>query len=321
MVVLAVRVAPAAPDDFALRLSAAEQLYREGEYARAETTLRAVLKDAERFEPDDPRRAIALNNLGAVYHFMNKYPEAEHCYRRAMELEATIRWAGDDKPIRSVLNLAGLYIETGRYGKAEGLGLRSLAEQEPISRRNGTDYAKLLALLGHLERAQARYLQAQQYCERALAIYKYALPEGRETMETLSNLCILYGESGRSADALTSCEGALGLAERMRNLEPSLHVSLLANVGALQFLVHGPSDAEPFFNKALFVAENDLGAAHPVIGRILLSYAAVLDRTSRKTQAKECRRRAKVILEAASVTDSRKYTVDLDDLLKKSSRR
>jgi len=321
MVLLGVYAAPAAPDDIAHRLSAAEQLYREGNYAGAETMLRAVLRDAERFEPDDPRRAIALNNLGAVYHFMNKYQQAESCYRRAVELEATMRWAGNDKPIRSVLNLAGLYIETGRYGKAERLGLRSLAEQEPISRRNGTDYAKLLSLLGHLEWGQARYLQAQQYSERALAIYRYVLPEGRETLETLNNLCVLYGESGRSADALSSCEGALRIAERMRNLEPSLHVSLLANVGVFQFLVHGPSDAEPFFNKALFVAENDLVAAHSVVGRILLSYAALLERTSRKTQAKEYRRRAKVILKAASLTDSRKYTVDLDDLLKKSSRR
>jgi hypothetical protein len=104
----------------------------------------------------------------------------------------------------------------------------------------------------------------------------------------------------------------------MPNLEPSMQALLLANVGTLQFLVHGPAEAEPFFAKALVTAESGLGR-DPLFGQILLSYADLLERTNRKAEAKECRRRAKAILEAASAADSTKYTVDLGDLLRRQS--
>ena len=83
----------------------------------------------------------------------------------------------------------------------------------------------------------------------------------------------------------------------------------------------GTAEAEPFYKKALAIAENALDREKPLFAHILLSYAVVLERTSRKAQAKECRRRAKAILAAASTADARKFTVDLGDLRRKSSNR
>jgi tetratricopeptide (TPR) repeat protein len=259
-----------------------------------------------------------LNNLGSVYHFTNRYPQAEQCYRRAVEIEAVAWETADDRPFRSVLNLAGLYIETGQYAKAERLGLRSLAERQPL--RKTADFAKLMALLGDLEQHRGRIGTALEFNEKALAIFQELAPDGRAAMETLNNLCVLYRESGQNPDALARCERALRIAEGVPNLEPSMQALLLANVGTLQFLVHGPAEAEPFFAKALATAEGGLGREHPLVGRILLSYADLLERTNRKAEANKCRHRAKVILKAASATDSTKYTVDLGDLLRRQSR-
>jgi len=58
-----------------------------------------------------------------------------------------------------------------------------------------------------------------------------------------------------------------------------MQASLLANVGALQFVVHGTAEAEPFYKKALAIAENALDQEKPLFAHILLSYAVVLERT------------------------------------------
>lgn len=305
--------------DFNERVLEAGRLYRQGDYSGAETILIGALKETDSFSPGDPRRAIVLNNLGSVYQYMNRYTQAEQCYRRAVDIEAKLWGTGEDKPFRSTLNLAALYIETGQYEKAERLELRSLAEQ-PSARRNDGDFARLLLLIGDLEEHQGRYAKAQECDEKALTIFEKLAPDGRQAMETLNGLCVLYQASRRNVDALSYCERSLKIAEGLSNLEPSMQALLQANVGTLQFLVHGSEQAEPFYSKALAVAETGLGPKHPLLGRILLSYADFLERTKRQGQAKQFRRRAKAIL-AADTDVSRKYSVDLSDLLKGQSRR
>jgi tetratricopeptide (TPR) repeat protein len=321
VVLMAAAAAWAAPDDdFGHRMLAAQQLHSQGDFAGAEKILLAALKDADGFAPNDARRAIVLNNLGSVYQFMNRFLEAEQCYRRAVEIEGKLWATVDDKSFRSVLNLAALYIETGQYAKADRLGLRALAADRR-TQQNTLDFARLLLLVADLDQHQGWYGKAQEYDEEALAIFEKSAPDGRQTMDTLNNLCVLYRQSGRNADALSRCERALRIAERMDNLEPSMQALLLANVGTLQYLVHGAAEAEPFYAKALTIAESRLGSEHPLLGRILLSYADLLEHTKRKAQAKQCRRRAKAIMEAASTADSNKYTVDLSDLLRRVSHR
>lgn len=51
--------------------------YSEGDYAEAEKQLKAALKKAEEFGPDDPRLATGLNNLALLYKAQGRYAEAE----------------------------------------------------------------------------------------------------------------------------------------------------------------------------------------------------------------------------------------------------
>jgi hypothetical protein len=44
---------------------------------------------------------------------------------------------------------------------------------------------------------------------------------------------------------------------------------LLANLGTTHLLLNGPMEAESSYTQALAVAENRMGAAHPLVGRIL----------------------------------------------------
>jgi tetratricopeptide (TPR) repeat protein len=303
-------------DGFNERLLFAEQLHRQGQYARAATILREALTEAEATDPGGLRVAVVLNNLGSIYHFMNKFGQAETCYRRAINIEAKAWGTVQDKPIRSTLNLAALYIDTGQYAKAEYLGLAALASRElepPPPREN---IARLFATLGAIDYGLNRRKSAVQYEEKALAIWEHLSPDGVEAMETLNNLGIMYAADGRNAEALAAFERALAMARKSLSPDDRLRAALLSNAGALHFMEHGAAAAEPFYQLSLSVAEAGLGREHPLVGQVLLSYAVVLQRTRQKTRAKEYKHRGEAILRQASGLDHRKYMVDIHDLLK-----
>jgi eukaryotic-like serine/threonine-protein kinase len=139
-------------------------------------------------------------------------------------------------------------------------------------------------------------------------------------METLNNLGVLYGDSGRSAEALSCYERALTIAEETLSPEHPLRATLLANAGTFHLIVHGPAYAEPFYVRALALAESTMGRSHALVGQIMLQYAAVLERTDRTAEAKKCRRRANTILEDASKGEPARHTVDLSELVRRSAK-
>lgn len=321
MVIAAGAAALAGDTDFAASLRAAEALQQQREFAGAEKLLRAVLKETETFGPEDPRRAVVLNNLGSLYHFMNLLSKAEACYRRAMEIEDRSFGNDESRPIRARLNLAALYVETGQADKAERLGLRALLERSPADSRTSPDVARLLAILGAIEQRKGRNAQAEKYLREALTIWDNLAPDSVQAMETLNNLGVLYGDSGRSAEALSCYERALTIAEKTLSPADPLQATLLTNAGTFHFIVHGPAHAEPFYVRALALAERTMGRNHALVGQIMLQYAAVLERTDRTAEAKKCRRRANTIMEDASKGEPARYTVDLSELARRSAKR
>ena len=64
--------ASAQAPDWETYMEAATKAYREGRYAEAEKQLKAALKEAEDFRPEDPRVAQILNNLARLYRAQGK---------------------------------------------------------------------------------------------------------------------------------------------------------------------------------------------------------------------------------------------------------
>jgi tetratricopeptide (TPR) repeat protein len=306
-----------ATQDYAARMRAAGELERQGDYDGAEKVLVAALKEAESFGRDSVCKGIALNNLGSIYHSQGRYQEAEERYVAAMELWKTIGGAVDRHLVHSLLNLTALYVETGQHIKANRLGLDAVAVQLEASRPGCSDFAGVLSAMGAIAFAQARYHEAELHFQRALALWEKLTPNSLEAMQTLNSMGAVYKKAGRLADALRCYERALRVAETMPmgSMHPE-RVKLLANLGVAHFLVHGPAEAEPFFKDALAIGESTLGPKHPVVGQVLLNYSVALKQTKRKAEAKVCERRGMAILEAASRTDARRYTVDIGDLRK-----
>jgi len=300
-------------DDSTIRLKAAVELKNKGNYEAAERSLRAAVEQAETLGSTDPRAAVLFNDLGSVYHFENKYAQAEWAYRRAIDLCQAA--CGPEAPLtaRFTVNLAQLYLETGQYAKAERLGIRSLV----IRFKEFPDdlvYFRLVGTLGDLASVQGRYAEAESAFDEALALWEKHQPGGKECMRVLNNLGVLYYVTGRNAGALSYFERALQIAEKAPQPGDLLRVKAWLNVAFLRLIEHGPVDAEPSFQKALDIGEKELGPNHPLIGQVLDAYAKALKQMNHKKEAKAFEQRSRAILRSTSGLRGPKYTVDVIDL-------
>lgn len=76
---------------------------------------------------EHPNVATSLNNLAYLYKSQGRRSEAEHLYRRSLEIRERKLGAEHPAVAISLNNLAGLYDSQGKYSKAEPLYARSLA--------------------------------------------------------------------------------------------------------------------------------------------------------------------------------------------------
>lgn len=128
------------------RLSVATALQMSGDFAGAESTLRAILKES-------PNNPIALNNLG---YFLLERGER---YEEALTM---IRQAVDTDPTNpSYLDSLGwAYFKFGKFAEAE-LYLKEALRNDPSS-------ATINEHLGDVFAAQSKHDQARSYWQRAL---------------------------------------------------------------------------------------------------------------------------------------------------------
>ena len=105
---------------------AGAEAYQRVDLAEAEKQFSAALREAEKFGPEDPRRATSLNNLAGLYHSQGKYAEAESLYRWALAILEKALGPEHPQVATSLNNLAGLYHSQGKYAEAEPLFQRAV---------------------------------------------------------------------------------------------------------------------------------------------------------------------------------------------------
>jgi tetratricopeptide (TPR) repeat protein len=307
-------------DDLIARLQAAEERVQKGEYAGAERILVGVLRGMKGARQDDDRKAVVLNNLGAVYHHLDEHSKAEWCYRQAIEIHGRILGADAPATVGVIVNLALVYINSGQPAMAERLGLKELLERRTSISQNESLLARILDTVGRLEKLHGRFKQAERYHLESLALWEKLAPASVQTMEVLNNLGALYVKTGRKVEALPCFDRALAIAEATLGREHPSLITLLANAGAVHYFIDGPERAEPFYQRAVSIAERALGPGHSLAGEVMLGYSFVLQSTGRTARAKEYRRRARTIRDAASAGAARRDTVDLSELLNRAAK-
>ncbi len=117
-------------------MDAAEEAYRQGHYGDAEKSIKAALKEAERFGPQDLQLGTTLNNLAELYRDQGKYAEAVPLYKRSLEI--TEKALGPEHPTvaTSLENYAMLLRKTNRDAEAAKLEARAKAIRAKHAQKN-----------------------------------------------------------------------------------------------------------------------------------------------------------------------------------------
>jgi tetratricopeptide (TPR) repeat protein len=144
--------------------------YENGKIPEAEVKFIAALEEAEKFGEEDPRLALSLNNLAAMYHEQGKYTMAEPLYKRSLDIQVKLH--GEEHPNVALNhhNLAILYSARRMYPVAEKHYKIALALKESIYGKDNPELLNTLNYYAQLMKVQNRPVDRQLIESRAKQI-------------------------------------------------------------------------------------------------------------------------------------------------------
>lgn len=171
-------------------LTLATAAYRQGRFSEAEGAYRRVTE----LQPESP---AGYQGLAEVYHAVERWPEAEKHYQTAIRLGAGAR---------ARVNLATLYLDTGRYRDAIDT-YTLVAKDVP----GDVNYWRLLA---DAHRDLGERTPAREAYTRGVAAGEQALKVNAKDARTLASLAVCEANLGDHARAREHARQALDLSPR-----------------------------------------------------------------------------------------------------------
>ncbi len=234
--------------------------------------------------------AIALGNLAASYRVQGRLGEASLLLDRAIRILETQPISGTDLP--GLLSHAAMVAyDLGDTARAEAQARRALKLLDEMSTADSTAAASARNALGVILAAQARFPEAQQEFEAALALRQKWLPANDSFIgETLNNLSFMYRRQGRMEEAKRMSLRAISILECH---PPSSELGLAHNnLGSLLAVTDHLNEAEREFKEAIAIWQVVYGMDHPNIAIALSSLATVNAIRHQYAEADKLQRRA-----------------------------
>ena len=210
---------------------------KAGKYDRAEELYRKSLAVYEKAYPSAKypnghrQLAIALNNMGALFHAQNKPAEAVPYYEKAVEMGRRLIESSKSperyRDLRNVLwNLADALQESGKPRLADKClqeALTLMRSTFPADRYpdGHCDLADCLMRLGTLHRELHKYELAEEYYSEALSMRRKLYPSsrypnGHEQLATVLNeMGALFHEQNKAAEAVPYLKKAVEMRYRL----------------------------------------------------------------------------------------------------------
>jgi tetratricopeptide (TPR) repeat protein len=303
---------------------------------------------------DDLVRAKVANNLGVLYQRQDRYREAEHMFRCALQWRQKNLPAASVEVAYSLNNLAEIYRIEGRDWEARnlmGTAARSLQQSHadapglPIVLSNFAivlchfkefDEAEELLRSALIWYEQKRPLPSRDYgvtlnnlgqvlesrndLEAAGPFYQQALgifaDLGAPARTDLAAVLANTGELYQRQDRIAEARQA---EERALELLPPagdepLRAQILRHLGNIVAIAGNPADSLPYFEQSLVIQEKTLGDVHPATASLLLDYSSATLRAGNKSLARKLRKRAAQLIERLNSQATDQMTVSVRDL-------
>jgi tetratricopeptide (TPR) repeat protein len=191
----------------------------QGNYAEAEQSLLAAVKEALTLGPADLRVASSLGILGKLKHRQGDRERAQGFLERALAVREEALGPDHYGVVQGLNDLAALHYAYGNLAEARTLYERALAIAE---RQLAPDHADLALALYNLSRAYFKsgdHLRAEPLLTRLLEIKERTLgPEHTDIAAILTALSRVRSMAGRHDEAEEMARRALAIRERA--LEP-----------------------------------------------------------------------------------------------------
>ncbi|KAG1657909.1 hypothetical protein FOA52_005810 [Chlamydomonas sp. UWO 241] len=268
-------------------------------YARVENLLTEALKCdltiEKLWELHGPTAGLAIET--AALELGDRGPEdkavALQLSKSALALTEKFRGAGHPDTLSSVVTLALLLHDQGKFDEAEPLLRRALAGRDEAlgpTHRDTLTSVTSLALLLHdqdkLDEAEPLYRRALAGCEKALG------PTHPYTLTGIHNLAYLLAAQDKLDEAETMYRRALAGNQKALGAD---HPDTLTSVNNLAGLLHDqgkPDEAEALYRRALAGRQKALGAGHPDTLSSVVTLAGLLHDQDKLDEAEPLFRRA-----------------------------
>ena len=189
---------------------------------------------------------------------------------------------------RVLTELAGLYVECGKYREASETGQRALAINE---KQYGKESAAAATATLHLGRANTwlrRFPQAKSELERSLRYLEKVSPDHPSIPRVARELCFLASEASYAKEAGELGKRAMELAEKRFGADHVETAITRVRLGYAQYVIGEYQEAEKSLQAALAVLESKLGKEHPETAFATYRLSTVYGASGREKQRREC---------------------------------
>ena len=275
--------------------------YRDlGDYAAADTSLRAALDTRRELLPkDDPELAESLDGLAQLQFMRSKPDEAEPLFREALAIRRELVATRPVELVETLNGLGELLQDRGKNDEAESSFREAMAVERdrlPAVHPQTARTRNSLAILLH---AEGKNEDAERLFQEALALRRALTPDHPDVAGTLYQLALLQRELGKNAEAIASMNEAVGIWRHVLGNDHPYLAASLSTLGTLHQSEGKLGDAEPLLRESVAIQRRALAPDDPQLGAGLYNLAKLLKAEGKPQEAEPVAREALEIMRAA----------------------
>ncbi len=149
--------------------------FTQGDYAQAEQSFIAAIREATLLGADNARLATSLSNLAQLKYRQKDLAQAEALFRRSLAIRERMLGGDHVGLVQNINNLAALHYTRGELTQAEPLFRRALEISEKTLGESHPDVAVTLSNLARLYFRKNDFTSAAPLLLRLLSIKEHAL--------------------------------------------------------------------------------------------------------------------------------------------------
>lgn len=182
--------------------SAGHQAIEDRRVADAEQLLIAAAKHIETVNPDDPRLANTLNDLGVLYGMINRDIEAEALFQRALAINEKAFGRQHPFVVLTLQNLSVIYASQHKFSEAHKAARESLEVSLQLFGIYHPRIGSTCRTLATVYALQGKYDEAERFAERSITIFESTLGERHpETVQSLEMMMRLLWATHHEREA------------------------------------------------------------------------------------------------------------------------